>query len=103
MYIVKPIHSKYAFHDEFKAYGRGEQFSIEAFDALFEHLEEFASAQGERYELDVIGECCAWTEFETVQAAIDAYGDDIKTLDDLQDHAYAAIELPSGGLLMLDM
>ena len=39
MYIVKPIHSKYAFHDEFKAYGRGEEFSIEAFDALFEHLD----------------------------------------------------------------
>jgi hypothetical protein len=42
MYIVKPIHSKYAFHDEFKAYGRGEQFSLEAFDALFEHLTQFA-------------------------------------------------------------
>ena len=100
MYIVKPIHSKYAFHDEFKAYGRGEQFSIEAFDALFEHLTEFADAQSERYELDVIGECCEWTEYDSMREAIDAYGDDITCLDDLRDRTAAVIVLPSGGVLM---
>ncbi len=100
MYIVKQIRSRYDFHDEFKAYGRGEQFSIEAFDALFEYLSDFAEQQDDRYELDVIGECCEWTEYETVKDAIDAYCDDIKTLDDLRDNFVAVLELPSGGVLM---
>ena len=102
MYIVKAIHNKYAFHDEFKACGRDEQFSLEAFDALFEHLTEFAIQQDDRYELDVIAECCAWSEYETVQEAIDNYGDEIQTIDDLRDWALEILELPSGGILMMD-
>lgn len=102
MYIVKAIHNKYAFHDQFQVCGRGEQFSLEAFDALFEHLTERANQQDEFYELDVIAECCAWSEYETVQEAIDNYGDDIQTLDDLRDWAREILELPSGGILMMD-
>jgi len=102
MYIVTPIRSREELQEEFEAFGRGDQFSREGFDALFWYLTDFAIDQDERYELDVISECCDWTEYGSMQEAIDAYGDDVTCLDDLRDRNAAVIVLPSGGVLMTD-
>ena len=100
MYIVTPIRSREELREEFEAFGRGDQFSKEGFDALFWYLTDFAMEQDDRYELDVIGECCDWTEYDSMRAAIDDYGDDVTCLDDLRDRTAAVIVLPSGGVLM---
>ena len=55
---------------EFEAYGRADQFSYEALEALFEYYDEL-----EDFELDVIAICCDWTEYEDMQEAIEAFWD----------------------------
>jgi hypothetical protein len=47
------------FRDRFHAMGRTNQFTYQAFDVLFEHLNE----RNESIELDVIAICCEWTEY----------------------------------------
>lgn len=48
------------FAQRFEAYGRGNQFSRAALEALFDRLSEFEDS----YRLDVIELCCEWTEYD---------------------------------------
>lgn len=50
------------FMDAFYAAGRGNKFSYDALECLFEHYDELSISIGEPWELDVIGICCEWTE-----------------------------------------
>lgn len=63
------------FADAFRRMGREDQFSREALEALFNYLEEYEQDTGEDLELDVIGLCCDFTEYESaVKAVADCYG-----------------------------
>ena len=62
---------------QFEAYGRADQFSYEALEALFEYYDEL-----EDCELDVIAICCDWTEYEDMEEAINNYWDYDKELDE---------------------
>ena len=57
------------FRDAFHNMGRGEQFSYEALEILFDYLEEL----DENMELDVIAICCDFSEdsAEQIQRAYD--------------------------------
>lgn len=48
------------FHDAFNRAGRGNQFSYEALDTLFDYYEN------DDIELDVTELCCQWTEHEDI-------------------------------------
>lgn len=67
------------FHQQFRAYGRGNEFSPMALSALYEFLED---VMGEDYELDVIAICCEFTEdnhadiAEQYDVDIDDYSED---------------------------
>lgn len=55
--------TKSRFHDAFHHMGRGDQFSYEALDALYDWLESYESDQDEKgIELDVIALCCEYRE-----------------------------------------
>jgi hypothetical protein len=56
--------TKSDFHDRFQAMGRGEQFSYEAKNALFDWLEEYEDSTGEQVELDIIALCCEYSEMD---------------------------------------
>lgn len=56
------------FRDEFFAYGRQHEFSYEAFEMLFDYLEENDSD----YELDVVALCCEYSE-ATPSELLDMY------------------------------
>lgn len=84
MYIS--INSANQFAQEFKAHGRGDQFSYEALEALFEYYDEL-----DGYELDVVGICCDWSEYDSEDAA----REDFTELED-----YYTIELSNGGILV---
>jgi hypothetical protein len=60
----------YGFRDLFKACGRGDQFSADGLRALFDYLEEYEKSTGEQIELDVIGLCCDYAEYDSI---IEAY------------------------------
>ena len=58
------------FHRAFEDHGRGDQFSSDALNALFEYFEEFESLTGEEIELDVIAICGDWVEYDSaIEAA----------------------------------
>lgn len=77
--IVKTF-DLYGFKREFENYYRGNVFSDEALEELFNYYDDF----GEPYELDVIDICCNWTEYESLDDYANDYMDenDLEGLDD---------------------
>ena len=74
------------FLEEFKKYGREDQFTYEGKKALFDYLEELSEDIGEPIELDIIGICCDFTEYDNLEQFIDDYGyviDDINSIEDI--------------------
>jgi hypothetical protein len=52
----------YDFRDAFKRCGRGDQFSYEGLELIFDYIEEYEGSTGEQVELDVVALCCEWCE-----------------------------------------
>lgn len=95
--IVKTF-NEYDFINEFKAYNRMDNFSLNGLRILFESLEQTAIDCGFNIEMDVIALCCEYSE-ETIADIIDNYDIDLShchTMDDrletveeyLQDNTY---------------
>jgi hypothetical protein len=61
------------FHDYFIQAGRGEQFSYEGRNILFDWIEQLDADTGEETELDVIALCCEFSE-STIEELIFDYG-----------------------------
>ena len=60
---MKIVINEHAFIDAFMEC-RPNQFTYEGLEALFEYLEQLESEMGEEIELDVIGLCCEYTEYD---------------------------------------
>jgi|TARA_R110001592_G_scaffold116368_2_gene317737 hypothetical protein len=73
------------FERAFQRYGRGEQFSYEGLEALFEHIELLESDMGEEIELDVIGLCCEYTEYDSLEIFQDEHGKDYECIEDIEN------------------
>lgn len=77
------------FLEEFKEYGREDNFSYQGKKALFEYLNELEEDLGEPMELDIIAICCDFTEYESLEEFNDDYGytiDDIDSINDIYDY-----------------
>lgn len=83
---MKTTINQYQFEQAFKNAGRGNQFSREALQALFEYLEDYEADTGEQIELDVIALCCEFTEYEDLEEFQADYGTDYETMEDIEDH-----------------
>ena len=57
----------YDFREAFHKAGRGDQFTYDGLTALFEYIEDYEEGIGEETELDVIGLCCDYTEYESIE------------------------------------
>lgn len=79
------------FAQAFKDMGRENQFSIDALNIIFEHIEQQESDIGEEYELDVIAICCEYAEATWQEIANDYLLHEVE-LDDEQDHEGRVIE-----------
>ena len=64
------------FLDRFNSMGRGDQFTYEGKQALFEYLEELESSTGEVLELDVIALCCDYAEYSSLEDYQEQMGED---------------------------
>tara|TARA_R100000951_G_C2632399_1_gene178117 strand:- start:252 stop:551 length:300 start_codon:yes stop_codon:yes gene_type:complete len=73
------------FERAFQRYGRGEQFSYEGLQALFEYLELLESDMEEDIELDVIGLCCEYTEYDSLEIFQDENGKDYESIEDIEN------------------
>lgn len=76
------------FRDAFKAAGRGDQFSYDGLEVIFDYIESYESDAGEQVELDVIAICCEWAE-DNYASVAESYDIDIEGLD--EDDAIAAV------------
>lgn len=74
---MKQTITKSDFRDAFQRYGRGEQFSYEALELIFDYLEEIDEDQ----ELDVIAVCCEFAESDLETIAND-YNVDLSECED---------------------
>ena len=64
---MKQTLNEYQFTQEFKRI-RPNQFSYKGLQALFHWFEEYEDGTGDEIELDVIGICCEWSEYENLKA-----------------------------------
>lgn len=66
---MKMTIDSHGFRNAFERCGRQNQFSHCGKLALFEHLESIEQDTGSEIELDVVGLCCDFTEFDTALEA----------------------------------
>jgi hypothetical protein len=79
------------FVQAFKDMDRENQFSIDALNMIFEHIEQIEDETGEDYEFDVIAICCEYAEATWQEIANDYLLHEVE-LDDEQDHEGRVIE-----------
>jgi len=75
----------YDFRQAFKDSGRNDNFTYEGLGALFEYFEGLEEDTGEEMELDVIGICCEFYEYEDLKEFQENYGDEYQTIEDIED------------------
>lgn len=66
------INNASEFRRLFEDYGRENQFSYDGLNALYYWLDDFYC--GDNYNVDVIGLCCDYTEYETLEDIYLNYG-----------------------------
>lgn len=64
---MKQTITKSMFRDAFIRMGRKDQFSYEALGAIFDYLEGLEEGTGDEMELDPIGICCEFTEYDSIE------------------------------------
>ena len=72
---MKQTINEYQFKDAFQF---KTNFSYEGLTALYEYLEEYEEDTGQEMELDVIGLCCDFTEYDSLEEFQSEYYDDVK-------------------------
>jgi hypothetical protein len=70
---MKQSITRYGFAHLFEEYNRKENFSYNGRLALFDYLEELEDDTGEQIECDIIGFCCDFSEYETVEECAKEY------------------------------
>jgi len=75
------------FHYAFNRMDRGNQFSYEALNLIYEYLEQFEEQAGEQIELDVIAICCDYSEmtYEDVMTSYNIENTDLLDTDDKEE------------------
>jgi len=70
---MKQSITRYGFAHLFEEYNRKENFTYNGRLALFDYLEELEDNTGEQIECDIIGFCCDFSEYETVEECAKEY------------------------------
>jgi hypothetical protein len=78
------------FRAAFNRAGRGEQFSYEGLELIFDYITEYEDETNEQMELDVVAICCEWNE-STPAEIIEQYDTDINTKGMTEEQIAAAV------------
>lgn len=79
------INSHYQFERLFREANRENQFSREGLNALFDYLEELEQDCGEEFDIDVIGICCDFCEYDNIEDFRSYYGAEYESMEDIED------------------
>lgn len=89
------------FIQAFKDYGREDNFSEAGLSAMYEYFTELEQGIGEEIELDVIGLCCAFSEYTSLGEFQAVYSDDYDSLDLIRDYT-TVIEIDEDAFIIED-
>ena len=93
---MKEYVNEHTFRDRFmRSDTYKNNFSYEGLHALFEYIEEVEDDIGEEFEFDMVGICCDYTEYDSLEDFNADYSSDDKvyTLDDIREET-VVIEIP---------
>lgn len=92
--LVQTINTASTFADMFNQCGRGDQFSYDGLMALHSYLEELSADMGQDIQIDVIGLCCEYSEYDDICDLADAYNQAFteEQLQDVEEHKEDIIE-----------
>tara|TARA_R110001606_G_C15165194_1_gene627479 strand:- start:14 stop:331 length:318 start_codon:yes stop_codon:yes gene_type:complete len=76
----------YDFERAFLNQGRENQFSHLGKQELFDWLECMEDDQSKGIELDVVGLCCEFTEYESIKEFKNEYGEQYETIEDIEEN-----------------
>ena len=92
---MKETVTVYRFLDVFKGSNTYKNhFSHDGLIALFEYFEELEDDIGEEFEFDMVGICCDYTEYDSLEDFNVNYSYLYKTLDDIREQTIV-IEIPN--------
>ena len=63
---------------------RPSNFSYAGLSALYDYLEQLENDIGEEIELDVIGLCCEYAEYDSLEEFQADYSEDYQTIGDIE-------------------
>ena len=78
------------FTSAFHKMGRGNNFTYEGLNALYDYLEDLGDDIGEQIELDVIAFCCEYAEYESLEEFQEDYSEDYQSIEEIE-HATQVI------------
>ena len=73
------------FIQAFEDYGRGNNFTREGRQALYDYFEQLEDDLGEPIELDVIAICCEYSEYENLKEFQKDYSEDYESIEDIEN------------------
>jgi len=79
------------FSDAFRDMGRGDSFSYDGLNALYDYLEQLEEDTGEEIELDVIALDCKYSEYDSALEVAEEYGWEPDEDDDEDEREEAAL------------
>lgn len=88
MSIVQTV-TMHQFRQAFVDMGRANQFSYKGLELLYDYLENLSEDIGEDIELDVIGLCCDYTEYDGIEDLRNDLGfseEDYPEWEDIRDY-----------------
>lgn len=71
------------FRDAFVRMGRKDNFSYNGLNALYEYLTDLEDDTGIENELDVIGLCCEWDEYDCIADFNKDYGTEYENMNEI--------------------
>ena len=83
---MKQTVNEHTFHRAFEQL-RPDQFTYQGLNALYDYLTDFEDGTGEEVELDVIGICCEYSEYDNLKEFQAEYSEEYKTIEDIEDAA----------------
>jgi len=76
--------TKSEFSTAFHRAGRGDNFTYEGLNALYDYIEDYEECSNEQTELDVIAICCEYREYEDLKEFQGDYGNDYESIEDIE-------------------
>ena len=95
--------NEYEFEQAFKKMDK-DNYSYDGYRALYEFLDDVCSSDDKGFELDVIGICCDFTEYENLKEFQSEYYDDVagdkfETIEEIEEETIV-IKLDNGGFII---